>query len=84
MEDSTMIITHGNQAAAEHRRQAKDLYLKRQRAKVIDRLKGATGDERKAVIRNIDSFPAGEKQAKTFGLKVRREIERQIERGGVK
>lgn len=80
-----MIITQANQSAVETRRQAKDLYLKRQRAKLIDRLKGATDDERKAVIRNIDSFLlAVEPPAKTFWLKVRREIERQIEQGGAR
>lgn len=67
--------------AEETRRQAKELYLKRQRSKVIDQLKNAGLEERKAVIRNIDGFlstvtPDG----KRFWLKVRREIERQIER----
>lgn len=80
-----MIITQQSQPPAKTRRQAKELYLKRQRAKVIDRLKGATDDERKAVIRNIDSFlPAVEPSAKTFWLKVRREVERQIEQGGAR
>ena len=69
--------------AAETRRQAKELYLKRQRSKVIEQLKDADNVERKAVIRNIDSFLAVvEPSAKIFWLKVRREIENQIDADG--
>ena len=65
----------------ETRRQARELYLKRQRAQVIDQLKGATIAEKKAVIRHIDSFLSSTTpDGKAFWLKVRREIEREIER----
>lgn len=60
---------------------AQELFLKRQRAEVIERTKKSSLGERRAVIRHIDGFlssatPAG----KIFWLKVRREIEKQIER----
>lgn len=79
-----MQIIPRNINAAETRKQAKELYLKRQRAQVIARLKGADDNERKSVIKHIDSFlhtttPDG----KTFWLKIRREVERQIEQSEV-
>lgn len=69
----------------ETRKEAAKLYLKRQRSKVIDQLKGASLEERKATIRHIDSFlNSTTPEGKIFWLKVRREIERQIEREGAK
>lgn len=69
-----------SQTAAETRRQAQELYLKRQRSKVIEHLKGADNTERIAVIRNIDGFlNATTPSGRIFWLKVRREIEKQIE-----
>ena len=63
------------------REEAKQLYLKRQRSKVIDQLKGASLEEKKATIRHIDGFlESTTPEGKIFWLKVRREVETQIER----
>jgi len=62
------------------KKQSQELFLKRQRAEVIERLKNASADERRAVIRHIDGFlESATKQGRIFWLKVRREIEKQIE-----
>lgn len=63
------------------KKHAQELHLKRRRAEVIERMKGADDNERRAVIRHIDGFlPSATPAGKTFWLKIRREIEKQIER----
>lgn len=67
--------------AQQTRQQARDLFLKRQRSRVIEHLKGATDEERRTAIRHIDGFLSViNEESKIFWLKVRRGIERQIER----
>lgn len=79
-----MIIPQ-NQTTNETRREAQRLYLKRQRSKVIGQLKGATNAERRATIRQIDGFlNSTTPDGKIFWLKVRRDIEKQIEQSEVK
>ncbi len=57
------------------------LYLKRQRAAMIERMKTASNVERRAVIRHIDGFlKSATPDGKVFWLKVRRQIERLIEK----
>lgn len=78
-----MIIPQNNATAT--RQQAKELYLKRQRSKVIEQLKGAGNQERIATIKHIDSIlNSVTPEGKTFWLKVRRDIEKQIEQNEVK
>ena len=70
--------------ANEVRDQAKQLYLKRQRSRVISQLKGADNAERIATIKHIDGFlKSATPDGKIFWLKVRREVERQIEQSEV-
>ena len=67
------------------REEAKELYLKRQQSKMLDRLKTADGNERAAVIRNIDLFlSAVSKDERIFWLKFRSKLERLNERFAVK
>ena len=67
--------------AGDAKRRAQELHLKRRRAEVIERMKGSTAAERRAVIRHIDGFlPSATPAGKVFWLKIRREIEKQIER----
>lgn len=78
-----MIIPQ-NQTTNATRREARQLYLKRQRSKVIGQLKGANNAERRATIRHIDSFlRSATPDGKIFWLKVRREVETQIEKSEV-
>lgn len=79
-----MIIPQ-NQTTNETRREAQRLYLKRQRSKVIGQLKGADNAERIAAIRQIDGFlHSTTPDGRIFWLKVRRDIEKQIEQSEVK
>jgi len=74
-----------NQVTNATREQARELYLKRKRAEVIEQTKGADNNERKAVIRNIDAFlKSATPDGRIFWLKVRRDIEKQIEKGEVR
>ena len=66
------------------RQEAKELYLKRQQSKMLERYKAADGNERAAVIRNIDLFlSAVSKDERIFWLKFRSKLERLNERFAV-
>jgi hypothetical protein len=75
-----MIVTQQTQTAEETRAAARELYLTHQRSKVVSRLKASDNEERLATIRQINGFLyTTSPQGRIFWLKVRREIERQIE-----
>lgn len=56
-------------------------FLRRERARMIEQMKKSSNAERRAVIRHIDGFlQSATPDGRIFWLRVRRQIERQIER----